>query len=90
MLDATGHLKLADFGSAKDLREAARPVPDGMRANILTGTAEYISPEVRPGSSADHWIGPARVTGCMGLAAYNCMLLNNSRCYGCSRETPHG
>ena len=46
LLSGTGHLKLADFGSAKDLTEESAGVPEGMRANILTGTADYIAPEV--------------------------------------------
>lgn len=45
LLSSLGHLKLADFGSAKDLSEAA-PMAEGMRANILSGTADYIAPEV--------------------------------------------
>ncbi|KAK9802913.1 hypothetical protein WJX73_005752 [Symbiochloris irregularis] len=47
LLTAEGHLKLADFGSAKDLSNAEEAgAPDGMRANILAGTADYIAPEV--------------------------------------------
>ena len=53
LLMANGHLKLADFGSAKDLADDdSSHQPDGLRANILSGTADYIAPEVRLPSSA--------------------------------------
>lgn len=39
LLDAAGHVKLADFGTAVDTRS-------GGRRNTFCGTAEYVAPEV--------------------------------------------
>ena len=50
LLTAVGHLKLIDFGCAKDLAEATQPEPEkdgSRRAASLVGTADYLSPEVR-------------------------------------------
>lgn len=46
LLDAGGHLKLGDFGSAKDVDETCKTASEGRRATSLTGTADYVSPEV--------------------------------------------
>ncbi|CAK4724559.1 unnamed protein product [Aphanomyces euteiches] len=40
LLNEAGHLKITDFGTAKDETE------DGARQNTFCGTAEYVSPEV--------------------------------------------
>ena len=57
LLTADGHLRLSDFGSAKDLaEELAPPCHDGAargkdlhagrRSSSLVGSADYVSPEV--------------------------------------------
>lgn len=41
LLDANGHIRLADFGSCLKLNE------DGMvQSNVAVGTPDYISPEI--------------------------------------------
>lgn len=41
MLDANGHIRLADFGSCLKLND------DGMvQSNVAVGTPDYISPEI--------------------------------------------
>ena len=41
LLDANGHIRLADFGSCLNLNE------DGMvQSNVAVGTPDYISPEI--------------------------------------------
>ena len=41
LLDANGHIRLADFGSCLQLRE------DGtVQSNVAIGTPDYISPEI--------------------------------------------
>jgi serine/threonine protein kinase len=48
MLDATGHIKITDFGTGLDLREQrGKPSADAPNADIaFVGTPEYVSPEV--------------------------------------------
>ena len=58
MLDEQGHLKLIDFGSAKDLDAASAPVQQPperrkslqqkQRSSSMVGTAEYLAPEACP------------------------------------------
>jgi len=65
LLSANWHIKLCDFGSAKDLQAPPKEVPADeigrrqSRRNSFVGTAEYISPEVLHGqeasASSDHW-----------------------------------
>ena len=47
LFNAQRHLQLTDFGSAKDLSDTAAGAQKRDGAN-LKGTADYISPEVRP------------------------------------------
>ncbi len=60
LLDADGHLVLTDFGSAKHLDAPAAPacpagagrgkdLHAGRRSSSLVGSADYVSPEARPG-----------------------------------------
>ena len=57
LLTADGHLRLSDFGSAKDLAEEPPPpchdgaargkdLHAGRRSSSLVGSADYVSPEV--------------------------------------------
>lgn len=57
LLTADGHLRLSDFGSAKDLAEEVPPpchdgavrgkdLHAGRRSSSLVGSADYVSPEV--------------------------------------------
>lgn len=53
LLDSEGHLKLADFGCALDLADdKAAPEGSSKRRNSLSGTADYVSPEVSAPSVA--------------------------------------
>ncbi len=57
LLTADGHLRLSDFGSAKDLAAPAPACPEegargkdlhaSRRSSSLVGSADYVSPEVR-------------------------------------------
>lgn len=52
MLDANGHIRLADFGSCLKLND------DGMvQSNVAVGTPDYISPEILRVSSGYLIIG---------------------------------
>ena len=54
ILDEFGHLKLIDFGSAKEMEDLEGHTPAGsssQRAASLKGTADYVSPEVCPSST---------------------------------------
>ena len=49
ILDEIGHLKLIDFGSAKEMEDSEDQALAGsssQRAASLKGTADYVSPEV--------------------------------------------
>ena len=58
MLDEQGHLKLIDFGSAKDLDAGSAPAEPSpqrrkslqqkQRSASMVGTAEYLAPEACP------------------------------------------
>jgi len=54
LLDTTGHIKITDFGLAKDFSGKAKE-----KANSFCGTAEYLAPEIVKGieydKSVDYW-----------------------------------
>ena len=63
LLDANGHIRLADFGSCLRLQE------DGtVQSNVAVGTPDYISPEILRVSCACLCCGDcfAVVSGCSG------------------------
>jgi len=68
MLDEQGHLKLIDFGSAKDLNadsayqqqapQRRNSLQQSQRSSSMVGTAEYLAPEAR----ACHFKAAAYIT----------------------------
>jgi len=80
LLDADGHLVLTDFGSAKHLDAPAAPacpagaargkdLHAGRRSSSLVGSADYVSPEARPGLAC---CSCARLRTCLHM----CLLQN--------------
>lgn len=75
LIDDTGHVKVTDFGTAKDASH-----PDSMLSNDFAGTAEYVAPEVlhdKPaGREVDLWA--------VGCILYEC--LRGKRAFGAESE----
>ena len=86
LLEEQGHLKLIDFGSAKELHEASdterQPSQDrsslqhSQRTTSMVGTAEYLAPEVCFSQSVQYlsWPSPLQhtqlTTSMLGTAQY--------------------
>lgn len=68
LLTAQGHLKLIDFGTARDYKEEVEMSEDAPRARRSTfvGTAEYVSPEILN----DEDSGPAVDLWALGCVVY--------------------
>jgi len=65
LLNSEGHVKLADFGSARlDKAPPGFPAGDALQDERMEGTAEYISPEVAAGGRSTYF-SDAWALGCV-------------------------
>jgi len=76
LLDEKGHVRLADFGSAKDEGPSATSPEGAALAEAFVGTAEYVSPEVLRDESAhapaDLWaLGCTLYVLCTGVPPFH-------------------